>query len=156
MVVVVGDEPKQASDELWRRRAEAAASPERLDESLDETRAFLADDYVHIDRRSIVGLPDLDGAGFIESLRIGHEAGLEQLDRQVVARRGDRLVLSGVTTRFADGSEKQYLVLIQWDRAVAKIERMVRFDPDDLDTAMTELDRMHAEIEANDMLLAAQ
>ena len=142
-MAVVKDGRTQASDQVRRHFDEAVMNPERL----DEIRGMLADDYVHVDRRSVVGLPDLDGAGFIESLRIGHEAGLDSFDRQLVARLGDRLFLSHVKTRFTDGSEKQYLVLNQWDRDVAKVEQSVRFDPDDLDAATAELDRLYAELD---------
>ena len=92
-------------------------------------------------------MPDLDGPGMIEMLRLGHEAGLEQFEVELLAARGERLTLNRVTTRFADGSAKEYLTVEQWNSALTKCERHVRFDAADLEAALEELDRLHTEID---------
>ena len=132
-------EPHRAAQEVF----EIIQKPERL----DELNNYYTDDFIQVDRRSLVALPDLDGPGMIEMLRLGHEAGLEQFDVEYLAARGERLILNRMRTRFADGSVKDYLTVAQWNSALTKYERHVRFDVADLDAALAELDRLYTELD---------
>lgn len=69
---------------------------------------------------------------------------------EILAVRGDRLVLGRGTVRY-DEIATEMLSLCQWDTTVSKAERLVQFDLDDLDAALYELDRLHAEIEAGNL-----
>ena len=142
MLITVFDveyEPHRAAQEV----SGIIQNPERL----DELNGYFTDDFIGVDRRSLVAFPDLDAPEMIEMLRLGHEAGLEQFDNEYLAARGERLILNRVMTRFADGSVKDYLTVVQWNPALTKCERQVRFDVDDLDAALAELDRLHTEID---------
>ena len=70
---------------------------------------------------------------------------LTALDIELVATRGDRLSLSRVVDRYSDGSERAVLNVAKWNPTVTQMERVVRFDPEDLEAALSELDELHGE-----------
>lgn len=67
---------------------------------------------------------------------------------EVVAVRGDRLVLARMCIGYRDGDGTGVLSITQFDETVEKTQSAVRFDLDDLDAALAEIDKLHAEIEA--------
>ncbi len=60
-----------------------------------------------------------------------------------IAVRGDRLALVSAWIRYANGTSREALSVVVFDREVRQSTRHVNFEPDDLDAAMTELDRIH-------------
>ena len=63
---------------------------------------------------------------------------------QILAVRGDRLVLVRQSMGYRNGPSSEVLNVSQFDENVDKLEREVRFDSDDLDAALTALDEMNA------------
>ena len=122
-----------------------ARDPSRI----NELSAWFADDYVFQDRRRLTGMPDLDRVDFVEMARFDHELD-EEMDVEFVAVRGQRMSLARVVNRYADGSINEFLALVRWNSDVNRLELTIRFDLDDLDAAVAELDRLHAEINAED------
>jgi hypothetical protein len=77
-----------------------------------------------------------------------HEASLESRDQKVLAVRGDHLMLARFVDRYPDGSMREFLAISYFAGDPLQERLGVMFDPDDLDLATTELDRLYAEIEA--------
>jgi hypothetical protein len=140
----VGDEQRNAASEAGRIVGELRLNPERV----NELASMLADDYVQQDRRKIVGQPDHNKAALIEdAVWFGGEVGYAAIKLEVLAVDGDRLAVTRVAPRYGNDFENEFLTLIELDEACSLIQRVALFDVDDLDVAMTELDRLHAEIE---------
>jgi hypothetical protein len=106
---------------------------------LDEVAEMYALDVVAVDRRSVVSAPTLQGRAAIrENLEALREVGLDRVRSQVLAIRGDRLVLQRIFFSTADGREMISLGLNEWDNG--EVVRRVVFDEDALDDAFAELD----------------
>ena len=132
-------------------RLENAASrwTRRLNELLnggtpDEVAGMYATDVVAIDRRSTVSLPTLRGRAAIrDNVQALRDVGFDRLRSEVIAVRGDHLVLQRVAFSTADGREMTTLGLNDWNHG--QVVRRVVFDEDALDEAFAELDeRYHA------------
>lgn len=118
-------------------------------ERFDELLAMVAEDFVQYDRRKLVGAPEIDKATWAMINVWAHgEAGLASRDRDVLAVRGDRLVLTRVVDRHGDGSTREFLAIGDFDGDPVQARRTVMFDLEDFDLAMEELDRLHAAIRA--------
>ena len=127
-----------------RQFLEVLRDPNRL----EELGTWIADCFLVEDHRKIVGFPVLDKSAFIEARRLDWEMDHERVSSTavVVAVRGDRLALSRYTSSYADGAFRETLGIARWDAHVQQMERFVLFDPGDIDPAIAELDRLHAEI----------
>jgi hypothetical protein len=108
------------------------------------------DDYVREDRRKLVGISSSGAREMLENALLWFDLGDGKpiLTVEVVAVRGDRLVLARLHVGYRDGDATGVLSVTQFDEAVEKTQRAVRFDPDDLDAALAELDKLHTELEA--------
>jgi len=112
---------------------------------------LLADDFVQQDRRKLIGVPDMDKAAWIDdAVAFQAETGMQSRQREVVAVRGDRLVLTRMTVRYRDGSLREFLAIADIDGEPARLQRAVLFDCDHFDDAIAELDRLDAGIKAED------
>ena len=141
------DEPRNAASEIARAYSNLYDDDERFDELM----AGVADDFVLQDRRKLVGGVDLDKAAFGQvRLFFMREASLESRHREVLAVRGDRLVLTRILDRYRNGSVREFLGVGDFGGDPVQLRRTVLFGPDDVDAATAELDRLHAEIEADD------
>jgi hypothetical protein len=106
---------------------------------------LIADNFLREDRRSVVGLPETDADGWIDQLLALHDLGSGSprvwLD-EVVAVRGERLVLYWVCLEYRDSWTTRMLAISQFDTRADLLERFITFDPEDLDAAVDELDRL--------------
>ncbi len=103
-------------------------------------RAYVADDFVRLDRRHGVSAPPADGPdAFIEAATAWYDVGFAELTLEPLAVRGDRCVMGRLCFRAADGREVVYLGVYETD-AHGKIARGVHLDEDDLAAALAELD----------------
>jgi ketosteroid isomerase-like protein len=140
---VAADSHPQSTDRSatrWARRLN-----ELINEgNFDEVAEMYAVDVVAVDRRSVVSVPILRGRAAIrENLEALHGVGLDRVSGEVLAVRGDRLVLQRIVFSTADGREMRTLGLNEWDNG--EVVRRVVFDEDALDDAFAELDdRYHA------------
>ena len=106
---------------------------------LDEVAEMYAVDVVAVDRRSVVSVPTLHGRAAIrENLEALRDVGLNRVRAEVLAIRGDRLVLQRIVFSTADGREMTTLGLNEWDNG--EVVRRVVFDEDALHDAVEELD----------------
>ena len=145
-------------DELGARRTRRPPPPalenaathwaRRLNElmnegTLDEVAEMYAVDVVAIDRRTTVSVPTLHGrAAMRENVEALRDVGFNRVRSEVLAVRGDRLVLQRVVFSTDDGREMTTLGLNEWDNG--EVVRRVVFDEDALADALVELDRRYA------------
>lgn len=130
-------------DEGFFNRAAVEAALLRVEENYST-------DFIREDQRKLVGI-ELSGArDMLKNSLLWFELGDGKpiLTVEVVAVRGDRLVLARFRVGYREGFETGVLSVTQFDEAVEKQQKMVRFDLDDLDAALAELDRLHAEVES--------
>jgi hypothetical protein len=116
-----------------------------------QARNLLADSFVRDDRRSIVALPQTDADGWIEQVLTLHDlgSGSPQIQmEEVVAVRGERLALYRIGLDYPDGQDNHQLAITQFDAEVDLVERFITFDPDDVDAALDELNRLSADLDA--------
>ncbi len=106
--------------------------------------------FTRTDRRRVVGQPPTDSHGLLAA---GLE--IEQLVgdfprvtvQEVLAVRG-RLVAARLLNRLGNRGEFHLVVVSQLDPDVEKLERSIFFDPEDIELAMAEFERLTSEIEA--------
>jgi hypothetical protein len=140
----VSDEPRNSATQASSRYMELFDDPQRL----DEFRSMFADEFVRVDRRRLIALPAIDKATYFETqLSFAHELGDVTSDYEVLAVRGERLLLARIERRVGGDFTTEYLVVAQWDVTIPQIQRVVLFEPDDLNLAIAELDRLHSELE---------
>ena len=66
-------------------------------------------------------------------------------DVKVIDVRGDRLVVFRVLNQLGDLGENELVALDRFDDA-GRLDLLVLFDPGDVDEAIAEMDRLHAEL----------
>ena len=112
----------------------------------------LADEAFHDDRRRVVGAGLREGRdAVIAEFSAIAEIGVKRITFDVIATRGDRLVLSrsrasGRDPR-ADAFRTDVLSIAEFD-ADERIAALITFDPDDFDAAIAELDARYLAGEA--------
>ena len=135
-----------ASDQIRRRYPDYDRIPEMSETELQALGENYADDFVREDRRSFVTIPSASFEDFIASLRSYWELGGGAPSftvAEVIAVRGQRLVLFRSRIEFDDERSTESLVVLEYDgRMRAKLATM--FDADDREAALLELDRRHA------------
>lgn len=119
---------------------------------LEEARQLFAKGFSREDRRRIIAVPTEGADGLLESFRAYWD--LDQgaptfVVPKIVAVRGDRLVLFVGRAEFATGQATESLVVVVFSSEM-KVARSVLFDVEDLDGAVQELERLHAEVEADE------
>lgn len=124
-----------------------------MDESeLRRWKRGMADDFVRVDRRRVVAVPNSDRDDWFESLQaywnLGKGAPSFRV-AEVLAVRGERLVLFRGRIEYIDGTATEMLIVNALAVEMRPL-RSVMFDVDDLESALAELDRLHAEFEAED------
>jgi hypothetical protein len=141
------DEPRNAASEAAEVMTELA-----FEHGLDEFLAMVAEDFVQQDRRKLIGsTTDIGKAEYAQVAAFFlHEAALESRHLEMLAVRGDHLVLTRIVDRYGDGSTREFLGIEYFAGDPLQSRLAVMFDPDDLDAALTELDRLHAELNEGD------
>ena len=139
-------------------RAGRTAVEARLDEALERRqdrefwangiRDYLAPGFVRRDRRKVIGMPDANADEWIaaqfEYERVAGRFG-SWSDLKVIDVRGDRLVVFRVLNQLGDLGKNELIALDRFDDA-ARLDLLVLFDPSDVDEAIAEMDRLHAEL----------
>ena len=113
---------------------------------------MFAEGFLREDRRHFITVPTVGVEGLLESFRAYWDLGVGAptfVVAEVHAVRGERLVLFRGRAEFAEGQATESLVLVMFSSEM-KVARTVLFDLDDLDSALAELERMHAEIETDE------
>jgi hypothetical protein len=133
--------PNRAAGRVYEQ-AERWHRPEYLESDASDD---LAGDFVREDRRRLVGVPGFaDASEYIEQQKLwselGHGPHTLHID-EVIGHRDDRWVGVRLRIAYEDGFAIEVLAVFQFDEAVERTERMVVFDPDDVEGALAELDR---------------
>ena len=108
-------------------------------------RQLLADDFVRVDLRQLVAMPRATRDEFIAVSLMTHfdlDVVPHTETDDVLAVSGDRLGLIRARLVYDGSGQIEYLAVVRFDDAVEQLERMVMFDPDDLEAARAELDRL--------------
>jgi hypothetical protein len=110
----------------------------------DAIAEILADDFFSEDRRPVVGAGIRHGRDVeIASIRAGADLGGTNMTSPVIATRGARLILTRTQHSGRDQAPEAFridvLAIVEID-ADNRIAARIVFDPDDLDTALAELD----------------
>ena len=141
-------EPRNlASDRIRERYPQLSRIPEMTGAELEGFRKNYTADFVRDDRRRFVTIPAATFDEFIDSLRAYWELGVGAPRfsvAEVIAVRGDRLVLFRSRIDFDDETSTQSLVVLSFDDQM-RAERGTMFDADDHRSALAELDRRHTE-----------
>jgi hypothetical protein len=109
------------------------------------------DDFVYEDRRvGAFNFGRLNATEFMSAFKAAWEAGAGRPRfsvEQVVAVRGERLAVIVDRTDFGNDMQVELIGVNQLDRSLRRLQRVVTFDLDDVDAAIAELDRLHAQID---------
>jgi len=109
------------------------------------------EDFQFVDRRHVVNFGTTDAAGLIEAIATFWDVANPTFEVvEVVGSRGQRLAAGLVRVRFPNDTVNEWILVLELDRTLQLMRRLVQFSVDDRDAAIAELDRMHAEIEAGD------
>jgi len=154
---VAVDEEDVRPSERWVR--EFVARWREPDFIARELRTLLTDDFVRVDHRRLVGVPGAVGPDeYVEQQLSFAEPGTERPTPEllgVLGTRGNRCVATRSRVVYLNGTASDMITVRAFDAAVEKCARLVIFDADEVDSALQELDRLHAEIEREDRPLHA-
>jgi hypothetical protein len=118
----------------------------------DAMAKLMADDFSIVDRRHVVGEEGpRDRDGHMANMRAGAALGFTNLTSTVIATRGRRLILARACCSTRDQGPGLALVevlCVVEINDVNQIAAIVVFDPDDIDTALAELDARYLAGEA--------
>ena len=95
-------------------------------------------------------MPTEDVGAYLKSFNVWYEMGDGKPKisvEQVIAVRGERLVLVRNRVGYMSGEATEFLYVFQFDQQLGQVERQVAFDVDDVGAAIAELNEMHAELE---------
>ena len=120
----------------------AEATRAQSDTEFEEWFDSVHPDFVRQDRRSVIGLPDLDKQGYKDAITERLAVGLRVTEARSLATRGDRLALMQTVQTATTGDTSAALVVAETDSDGLMI-RQISFDVDDLDAALAELDRLY-------------
>lgn len=111
-------------------------------------RPVCTPDFVYERRRRLdAGLPPLDRDEYIQIMvDMIDIMGAVQVTSSLVAVRGERLVVTRVVFTNEDGDEIAALQVWRASSDLAHLERGAVFEPEDVELAIAELDRLHAEL----------
>jgi hypothetical protein len=115
-------------------------------------RSLLTDDYTYEDRRRHgVSFPAADAASYpdlvVSAWQIG--SGRPRFEvLEILAVRGDRFVAGLVRIDYGDGMLFESIHILALDPTLTLMQREVDFDPEDIDAAIEELDRLHRQTES--------
>jgi hypothetical protein len=145
----VSDEPSNAASEALRVNFRALND---LESAPRDVRAFITDDFVHEDRRRGVSFPTVDAGShqrFVDSAwQTG--AGRPRFEvSEILAVRGDRLVAALIRIDYGNGMLLEAIHVFALDATLRLGQREVDFDHDDVDGAIAELDRLHAQADGD-------
>ncbi len=127
---------------VWDRFAQAV-----VESRLADAWILLAPDMVRDDNRTGFSMPRANRDQYIASIELLADGGID-LPRELIATRGERLALFELAMTRPTGDSTTVLHINEVDNA-GRITRAVVIDPDDLDSAARELDRLHDEQRAS-------
>ena len=110
------------------------------------------EDFIRYDRRRMTAQPPADRQGWLDAMLTFEELSGGQWPTfeltDTLAVRGHRLVANRWTMGLGEAGQVEFVVVTRADEAVDKMEITYFFDPEDMNDALAELDRLHAELES--------
>lgn len=143
---VVDDEPTNSAAEFSRYGVGMLNDEEFVRR---EGLSLVTPDFIRYDRRRLTSQPPADRHEWLVALvSFGEVSGSwpEYSVAEVVSVRCERLALFNLRARFADGSEIRFLIVTRTDETHERWELSIFYDPEDVELAAAELDRLHDEI----------
>ncbi len=142
-VASVGDEPSNAATEAVVFMVAVFAEGPPPEQVL---RAALSDDFAYEDRRAGWTFPDADAESYpkvILSIWQTGAAGQPRWDVETLAVRGERFAAIVLRIDYGNGMVTESIHVFGLDATLSLVQCDVDFDLDDVDGAITELDRLH-------------
>ena len=68
---------------------------------------------------------------------------------EILAVRGDRIAACRVSVDYPNGWTTESIQVLELDASLRLLRRTFDFDPDDVDAAIAELDRLHSQAETS-------
>lgn len=147
----MGEQPQNAASAFVHRTAVILSDLER---TRREMLATVTPDFKRYDRRRITSQPTVDAQGWLRAILefenlTGEWPTVET--PEILAVRGDRLCASHWVLRFGE-SRLEFLIVSQVEgTGENRGELGAFFDPEDLDAAIAELDRLQTQLETGGM-----
>jgi hypothetical protein len=148
-VASMGDEPSNAASKALRNvfglYAEGPPSETRM-------RAGLTDDFAYEDRRRGLSFPDSDAEAYAKLLTTIWQTGAggqPRFEHETLAVRGERFAATAVRVDYGNGMVSENIAVFGLDATLSRLQTHVDFDIDDVDGAITELDRLHGQADAS-------
>ncbi len=119
--------------------------------SAEVVRAFLTDDYTYEDRCRGVSFPNADAESYPALVVSTWDLGAGRptfIVLNVLAVRGERFAAALVCIDYGNGMLRESIQVLALDASLSLLQRQVDFDTEDIDAAIAELDRLHAEANA--------
>ena len=133
----------------WIRRMHDSVNA--LDQPPTELKSPVTDDFTFEDRRSggmNFGHGDASGAWLYMASMWDVGSGRPQMSMsEVVAVRGDRLAAVVEVIDYGHDNFTEGLVCYRLDPGLKRLQRAIVQDPSEVDAAISELDRMHNELD---------
>ena len=147
-VMGVRSEPSNAASELAHRNVTLLNDRDFMRR---DGLSLCTEDFVRYDRRRMTAQPPADRQGWLDAMFMFAELAGGQWPTfqltETVAVRGRRLAANRWTVGVGEVGEVEFIVVSRANEAVDKNEVIYFFDPEDIDEALTELDRLHSEVE---------
>jgi hypothetical protein len=147
----VPGEPRNAASDINRRWAGLLNDRDFV---VRQGSTLATPDFVRYDKRRLTAQPTVIGVeawldGLFELEKLTGNWPRYEL-RKILAVRGERLCASHWVLRFGESAEMEFVLVGRVDEACERPDLTCFFDPEDLDLAIAELDRLHAELESED------
>ena len=141
-------EPQNAASDINRRWAELLNDREFV---VREGLSLATPDYVRVDRRRVTAQPTVTGAqawldGLFELEKLTGEWPRYEC-RKILVVRGERLCVAHWVLGLGQSAEMEFVLVGRMDVACERPEYACFFDPEDVDRAIAELDRLYAELQ---------
>jgi len=143
----MGDEPRNAASELARKIVHLLNDRDYVLSGGPSVTS--APGFTLIDHRRLALAPSEDVDQFPADIEAYESLTGQWPDfvvREVVAVRGDRLVLYRMAVVFGETGEHEFTVVERFDKSLERVETSHLFAVEEVDAAIAELDRLHAEL----------
>ena len=143
-------EPRNACSDLARRAADWLNDRDFVER---EGETMVTSDFVRYDHRRVTPQPPVGPkewvAGLFELEKLTGDWPIYELV-EVLAVRGDRASATHWVLQFGEFAEMEFIAVESCDQQRERLVELHFFDPEDVDAAVAQLDRMHAETEGRD------
>ena len=117
-------------------------------ESITAEDQWSTEDFSFDDRRHVVSFGTTNAAGLLDAVSTYWEFGRPTFEvLKILGIRGERVAAGLVRVQLPSDIVNEWIHVLELDRTLQRVRRMVQFDPDDRHAAIAELDRIHAEID---------